>query len=149
MMYLSKIDKSELIIAVALEPDFMAILDRVKHAHSGLDLPYRVEAMRLKYPVDGVRLIYGVDEVLTDKKVYADWERGNEDPLHYYGFHVHDFEPKEDFWRETKPDSVCLWFDGHSAGFDVTRVQIGRSVETFHGYGFSLDDWRGFLKCRH
>lgn len=146
MMYLSLIGDTDYILAVALELNFGDMLLDLQRKCAALDPPYRMEAIRLQYPVDRVRLIDNRDDVLVDRKVYADWERGNEDPLHYYGFEVHDYEPKEDFWHETKPYSVTLWFDGYSAGFDATRVELGKGSQTFHGYGFGVNDWLRFLK---
>lgn len=140
MVYLSHVDGTDQIIAVVLPPEFISILDRLKMMVGQLDFPYGLAAMTLNFPVDSVRLIEDVDEVLTDKKVYQSWERGGEDPLEYYRYEVHNYEPKEAFWQELKPDTVLLWFNGDSAGFEVSRAGT-----KFHGYCFGVDQWRRLL----
>ena len=144
-MYLShtndypKYDGEQFLLAVVLEDEIFDNFKRIRDTCKDIDFPYRA-SYAFQFPTDKARLLEVgfLDEFIKDCKEYESWEMGGDDPLDYYRYQIHPYEPKEDFWHEIKPDSVTLTYtDGSSFGFDAHRKS-----ETYYGYGI---DWTRFL----
>lgn len=146
MMYLSYTndgltsnkDKEQYLLAVVLNDEVFNNLRKIIDV-SNSPFPYPV-SYSFVFPNDQVRLLESdfIDELLEDRKNYQSWEIGGDDPLEYYRFLIHPYEPKEDFWYSTKPDKVLLTYGHHfSFGFDAYH-----NGETYYGYAF---DWKDYL----
>jgi hypothetical protein len=133
-------DEERLLLAVVLDGEFFDNVRKIIETCKVVKFPYST-TYEFVFPTDKVRLLesYGLDEAITDCKKYESWEMGGDDPLDYYRFQVHQYEPKEEFWKYcTKPDSVVLHFcNPNCFGFDAHY-----KGETYYGYAF---DWSNYL----
>lgn len=138
-MYLSYVndfpDKEDMLLAVVIDNKFLESIKKIKENTEKLVFPYPVQ-YSFHFPTDNVRLFESgdLDELVEDKKEYQSWERGGEDPLDYYRFQVHLYEPKEDFWYANQPESASLKHSfGNRFGFDAYC-----KGKIYYGYEF---DW--------
>jgi hypothetical protein len=141
MMYLSYANEDieegadELLLAVVLDDKTIGNVKRIKEICSELQFPYP-PLYRFTFPKDKVRLLEKdfLDDYLKDCKEYASWEIGGDDPLDYYHFQLHPYEPKKDFWHCIQPIAVVLDYSGgNTFGFEASHGGKG-----YVGYRF---DW--------
>ena len=145
MMYLSHTNdgpksSEKLLLAAVLDINVINDLRAITSECERINFPYPTH-YRFVFPTDKVRLLEDgfLDEYLTDCKKYEQWALSGDDPLDYYRFQLHPYEPKEDYWNALQPDSVTLVYSHpNSFGLDATRRGI-----TYFGYEF---DWSKLLE---
>jgi hypothetical protein len=126
-------EKERYLLAVVLDNDVLDNVKRIRDTCERLILPYQVR-YSFVFPSEKVHLLENgfLDEFVKDCKEYQSWEMGCDDPLDYYRFQLHPYEPKEDFWNSLKPDAVTLCYSGDSFGFDAYR-----DSKMYCGYSFN------------
>lgn len=134
MMYLSKDDESDYILAIQLDKGF---LNELKIVMSRLEQSLLdIYLVQLNFNKINARLIKKHTRPYTFDKNFT-----GDDPLDYYGFHVDkNYFPTEDYWDENSPDKVFLEIYCNTIGFSFHKDD-----KKYQGYALSLSDWERFL----
>ncbi len=127
-------DDHQFLLVVVLNDDILKNLKVIKQNGQGISMPYPL-TFNFHFPVDSVRLIEAedFDDLVKDCQHYEAWERGGDDPLEYYRYQVHNYEPKEDFWYASKPSSVELVYSSNNQ-FGFNAWYKGK---IYYGYQFN------------